>query len=137
MVIGSISTSDEKVDPITLVPPKFWTWAYIITKEAAQRLPEHKPSDHAIDVRDGQILLWGPCYVLSEQELEDLRDLLKEMLETGKIRRSKSPAGSPNLFVPKVHGRGLRLGIDYRGHNKITVANRYPLPIMSELQDYI
>jgi hypothetical protein len=59
------------------------------------------------------------------------------MLEMGKIRWSKSPAGSPILFVPKAHGSGLRLCVHYRGLNKITVANRYPLPIMSELQDRV
>jgi hypothetical protein len=59
------------------------------------------------------------------------------MLETGKIRWSKSPAGSPMLFVPKAYGRGLRLCVDYRGLHKITVANWYPLPIMSELQDRV
>jgi hypothetical protein len=72
---------------------------------------------------------------LSEKEFEVLRNWLKEMLETSKIRRPKSPAGSPIVFVPKAHGRGLRLCVDYEGLNKITVANRYPLPIMSELQD--
>jgi hypothetical protein len=59
------------------------------------------------------------------------------MLETGKIRQSKSPASAPILFVPKAHGRGLRLCVDYRGINKITIANRYPLPIMTELQDHV
>jgi hypothetical protein len=59
------------------------------------------------------------------------------MLETGKIRRSKSPAAAPILLVPKAHGRGRRLCVDYRGINKITIANRYPLPIMSELQDHV
>jgi hypothetical protein len=43
----------------------------------------------------------------------------------------------PKLVVPKVHGRGLRLCIDYCGINKITNANGYPLPIMSELQDRV
>jgi hypothetical protein len=59
------------------------------------------------------------------------------MLETGKIRRSISPAAAPILFVPNAHGRGLRLCVDYRGINKITIANRYALPIMSELQDRV
>jgi hypothetical protein len=56
---------------------------------------------------------------------------------TGKIRPSKSPAAAPILFVPKPHGRGLRLCVDYRGINKITIANCYPLPLMSELQDWV
>jgi hypothetical protein len=59
------------------------------------------------------------------------------MLEPGKIRRSNYPTSAPILFVPKAHGRGLRLCVDYRGINKITIANRYPLPIMAELQDRV
>jgi hypothetical protein len=39
--------------------------------------------------------------------------------------------------MPKAHGRGLRLCVDYRGINKITIANQYPLPIMTELQDRV
>jgi hypothetical protein len=59
------------------------------------------------------------------------------MLESGKIRRSKSPAGSPILFVPKAHGRGLTPCVDYKGLNKISELNRYPLPIISKLQDRV
>ena len=59
------------------------------------------------------------------------------MLRTGKIRPSKSPAGAPILFVPKPHGRGLRLCVDYRGLNKVTMMNRYPLPLMNELRDRV
>jgi hypothetical protein len=58
------------------------------------------------------------------------------MLETCKIRRAKSPARSLILFVTKVDGGGLRLYIDYRGLNKITIANRYHLPIMTDLQEW-
>jgi hypothetical protein len=66
-----------------------------------------------------------------------LRDGLKEILETGKIRRSKSPAGSPLSFLAKAYGRGLRLYVDYRGLNKVTIANHYPLPIRIKLQNRV
>jgi len=59
------------------------------------------------------------------------------MLRTGKIRRSTSPAGSPILFVPKPNRKGLRLYVDYRALNRITFPNRYPLPLMQELQDRV
>src|SRR5439155_21309540 len=41
------------------------------------------------------------------------------------------------LFVPKPEGRGLRLCVNYRGLNKITIRNRYPLPLMNELRDRV
>jgi hypothetical protein len=104
-------------------------------KEAADSLPEHTAYDMKIDLKEGTTAPWGPIYPLSENELEVLREYLKEMLRMGKIRCSTSSAGSPILFVPKPGGRGLRLCVDYRGINKVTIPNRYPLPLMQELQD--
>ena len=57
------------------------------------------------------------------------------MLKSAKIRPSKSAAGAPVLFFPKDPGRGLRLCVDYRGLNKVTILNRYPIPHMNELRD--
>jgi hypothetical protein len=76
-------------------------------------------------------------YPLNEMELQALRDYLKEMLELGKIHLSKSPAAAAIIFIRKAHGQGLRLCVDYHGLNKVTIANRYPLLIMSELQDRV
>jgi hypothetical protein len=74
MVIGSISTKKNNIDPISLVVANFWKWAYIMTKEAAGQLPEHQPYDHAIDIKEGEMPPWGPCYALSEKELEVLHN---------------------------------------------------------------
>ena len=52
----------------------------------------------------------------------------------GRIQRSASPAAAPILLVPKTDGK-LRLVVDYRGLNKVTIKDRYPLPRMDELQD--
>src|SRR5436853_5868883 len=80
---------------------------------------------------------WGPIYALSEKELGVLREYLDDMLKSGKIRRSKSPTGALILFMPKKEGRGLRLCVDYRGLNKVTILNRYALPLMNELRDRV
>jgi hypothetical protein len=133
--VASVNLDPAKVDPTTIVPEKFQQYIKVLGKELADKLPDHKPYDHAIDLKDGEQPPWGPMYPLNETELKALRDYLKEMLELGKIRPSKSPAAAPIIFVPKAHGRGLRLCVDYRGLNKVTIANRYPLPIMSKLQD--
>jgi len=49
-----------------------------------------------------------------------------------KITRCSSPIGAPIEFVPQPDVR-LRLCVDYQGLNKITIKNKYPLPLMSEL----
>ena len=59
------------------------------------------------------------------------------MLTSRKIRPRKSSAGAPILFVPKKEEQGLRLCVDYRGLNKVTILNRYPLPLKNELHDRI
>ena len=58
------------------------------------------------------------------------------MLKQGKIVHSQSPAGAPILLVPKPDGK-LRLCVDYRNHNKLTILNKYPLPLMGELKDRV
>ena len=73
-----------------------------------------------------------PIYNLSQKELQILREYLDNALTKGWIRLSKSPSGAPILFVPKKDG-SMRLYVDYRGLNKITTKNRYPLPLISEL----
>ena len=65
-----------------------------------------------------------------------LRRYLRENLEKGFIRLSKSLAGSPILFVLK-KDRTLRLYIDYRGLNKVIIKNRYLLPLIGEILDRI
>jgi len=119
------------------VPLEFREYLNIMGKEAADALPEHKPYDCKIDLQEGSTAPWGPIYPLSEIELQTLREWLKEMERTGKIKRSTSPAGSPILFVTKPHGRGLRLYVDYGALIRITIPNRYPLPLMQELQDRV
>jgi len=52
---------------------------------------------------------------------------LQELLDKGFIRPSVSPWGAPELFVKKKDGT-LRLCIDYRQLNKMTIKNKYPLP---------
>jgi hypothetical protein len=49
----------------------------------------------------------------------------------------KLPTVLPILFVPKAHGRGLPICVDFSGLNKVIIANLYQLPIMTELQDRI
>src|SRR5205807_1542072 len=53
---------------------------------------------------------------------------------TGKVRRYRSAAAAPILFVRKKDG-SLRLCIDYRALNRLTIPNKYPLPLISELLD--
>jgi hypothetical protein len=61
---------------------------------------------------------------------------LEELLKKGYIRPSVSPWGAPVLFVKKKDGT-LRLCIDFRQLNKVTVKNKYPLPRIDDLFDQL
>jgi hypothetical protein len=97
-------------------------------------LPPHRPFDHAIPLEPDAKAPFGPLYTLSQKELESLREYIDDNLKKGFIRRSESPAGAPVLFVPKKDG-SLRLCVDYRALNKVTIKNRCPLPLISETLD--
>nr|GEZ43551.1 putative reverse transcriptase domain-containing protein [Tanacetum cinerariifolium] len=75
-------------------------------------------------------------YRMAPVELKELKDQLQELLERGFIRPSVSPWGAPVLFVKKKDG-SMRLCIDYRELNKITIRNRYPLPRIDDLFDQL
>ena len=100
----------------------------------AEVLPEHRPYDLKIDLEDGAEPPLGRIYPLSPKELEALRDFLDKQLATGAIEPSSSPHGAPVLFVPRKDG-SLRLCVDFRGLNKITKKDCYPLPLISDLLD--
>lgn len=97
-------------------------------------LPPHRPFDHAIPLEPDAKIPFGPLYTLSQTELQALREYIDDNLKKGFIRRSESPAGAPVLFVPKKDGT-LRLCVDYRALNKVTIKNRCPLPLISETLD--
>jgi len=135
-VIGYVSAINEE-DRQDQRSKEFRGDLDIMSREAAEALPTHQPYDCKIGLKEGETAPWGPIYPLPENELWTLREWLKEMLRTGKIRRSTSLAGSPILFVPKPNRKGLWLCVDYRALNRITIPNRYPLPLMQELQDRV
>ncbi|KAL5560612.1 hypothetical protein UlMin_036823 [Ulmus minor] len=73
---------------------------------------------------------------MAPAELKELQTQLQELLDKGFIRPSHSPWGAPVLFVKKKDGT-LRMCIDYRGLNKVTIKNKYPLPRIDDLFDQL
>jgi transposase InsO family protein len=118
------------------VPEPYWEFLDIFGKEEASVLPPHRAIDHEIPLKPGEQPPWKPLYGMSESELTSLKDFIKENLANDFIRPSSSPARAPVLFVKKKDG-SLRLCVDYRGLNDITVKNRYPLPLIQETLDRV
>ena len=134
---GLFGNSVKTEDPIDLssIPDDYHEFADVFSKGKADTLPPHCPSvDLKIDIEDGAPPPPGRMYSLSTTELEALWTFIEENVCIGFIRPSNSPHGAPILFVRKKDG-SLRLCVDYRGLNKITKKDCYPLPLISDLLD--
>ncbi|KAH8145182.1 uncharacterized protein LAJ45_10742 [Morchella importuna] len=120
-----LATGEPTIDINQLIPKEFHHYIHMFEENDASALPPHRPfHDMKIVLEEGKQPPWGPIYALSQVELKALWEYLQENLPKGIIRHSESPAGAPILFVKKADGT-LRLCVDYRGLNAITIKNRY------------
>ena len=133
---SSTKEDDDNDDDTNLngIPKEYREFADVFSKGKADSLPPHRPYDLKIDLEDGKTPPLGPIYPTSQAELDTLREFINEHLNMGFIQQSKLPCGAPVLFVKKKDG-SLRLCIDFRGLNRITKKDRYPLPLIQELLD--
>ncbi|KAJ9518739.1 hypothetical protein QJQ45_026002 [Haematococcus lacustris] len=97
-------------------------------------LPPERPVGHAIplvpDARPSVV----PQYRMSQEEHAELKKQVQDLLAKGMIEPSSSPFAAPILFVKKKSGE-LRMCLDYRQLNKITIRDQYPLPRIDDLFD--
>ncbi|KAA0035721.1 ty3-gypsy retrotransposon protein [Cucumis melo var. makuwa] len=99
-------------------------------------LPPHREVEFIIELEPGTVPISRAPYRMAPAELKELKVQLQELLDKGFIRLSVSPWGAPVLFFKKKDG-SMRLCIDYRELNKVTVKNRYPLPRIDDLFDQL
>ncbi|GJU90959.1 putative reverse transcriptase domain-containing protein [Tanacetum coccineum] len=99
-------------------------------------LPPQRQVEFRIELIPGATPVAKSPYRLAPSEMQELSEQLKELQDKGFIRPSHSPWGAPVLFVKKKDG-SMRMCIDYRELNKLTVKNRYPLPRIDDLFDQL
>ncbi|KAJ9545159.1 hypothetical protein OSB04_024866 [Centaurea solstitialis] len=99
-------------------------------------VPPERQVEFGIDLIPGAAPVAKAPYRLAPPEMQELSNQLEELLGKGFIRPSSSPWGAPILFVKKKDG-SMRMCIDYRELNKLTVKNRYPLPRIDDLFDQL
>lgn len=97
-------------------------------------MPSDRDVDFDIDLVPGTQPISIPPYRMAPAELKELKEQLQELLYRGFIRPSVLPWGAPVLFVKKKDGT-IRICIDYRQLNKVTIKNKYPLPHIDDLFD--
>jgi len=108
----------------------------VFAKEDFDVLPEHRQWDHAIELILGSEPKSSKVYPLSLVEQKELNSFLEENLHTGRICPSKSPMAALVFFIKKKDG-SLQLVQDYRALNSMTIKNKYPFPLISELMSQL
>ena len=99
-------------------------------------LPPSRDIDFHIELHLGTSPISMTPHRMAPIELQELKVQIQELLGKGFIRPSTSPWGAPVLFAKK-KDKTLRLCIDYRKLNWVTIKNRYPLPRIDDLFDQL
>jgi len=128
------SSSTSTPPDLDIVPPEYCDYVDVFSKAKASELPLHRDYDLKIKLEEGTSPPLGTLYSLSLVELSALWTFINENLNTGFIHPTASSHTAPVLFIKKKDG-SLHLCIDFRGLNKITKKDRYPLPLISDLLD--
>jgi hypothetical protein len=90
-------------------------------------LPSNREIEFVIELKPGTAPISRRAYRMPPNELAELKAQLQELLDKGFIRPSSSPWGCSALFVKK-KDQTLRMCVDYRPLNEVTIKNKYPLP---------
>jgi hypothetical protein len=114
-----------------------------VVKEYLDVFPEELPGmppdrdiEFVIDLVPGTSPIAKRPYRMAASELAELKKQLEELQQSGFIRPSSSPWGAPVLFVKKKDG-SMRMCVDYRALNEVTIKNKYPLPRIDDLFDQL
>ena len=133
--LRSAATSPPVDTPnMASVPAAYHNFANVFSEAKATTLAPHRKYDLSIDLEEGASPPLGTVYSLSQTELGALQMFIDEHLSYSFIKQSTSTHGAPVLFICKKDG-SLCLCVDYRGLNKLTKKDHYPLPLISDLLD--
>jgi hypothetical protein len=98
-------------------------------------LPPERDVKFVIELKPGTAPISRRSYRMPPNELAELKTQFQDLLEKGFIRPSSSPWGCPAIFVKK--DQTLRMCVDYRPVNEVTINNKYPLPRIDILFDQL
>ena len=124
----------QHTDPVIKLFPELHKFIELFSPQKTNKLLPHKPYDHKIKFIKSKQPGYGFLYSMSQGELQVLKKFFDENLAKGFIKANSFPAAVFVLFVRK-SGRGLRLYLNYKTLNAITVKNKYSLPLIKKTLD--
>jgi hypothetical protein len=128
MVFSMEAKSIEDVPVMRVYPDVF--------PEELLGMPRDRDMEFVIDIIPGTSPIAKRPYRIAAPELAELKKQLRELQRSGFIRPSSSPWGAPVLFVEK-KDKSLRMCVDYRSLNEVTIKNKYPFPRIDDLFDQL
>ncbi|XLU80870.1 hypothetical protein S245_004290, partial [Arachis hypogaea] len=131
LLAAGVSGDDQDLEQIPVVcefPEVF--------PDDIDEFPPKREVEFAIDLVPRAGPISSAPYRMSPLEMAELKSQLEDLLGKNFIRPSVSPWGAPALLVKKKDG-SMRLCVDYRQLNKVTVKNKYPLPRIDDLMDQL
>ncbi|KAJ4820047.1 polyprotein [Rhynchospora pubera] len=134
VILASVVSTDLPISNLEAVPIAR-EYPDVFPKELPG-LPPKREIEFGIELLPSTTPIAKTPYRMAPAEMRELKAQLEDLLDKGFIRPSTSPWGAPVLFVRKKDG-SLRLCIDYRELNKVTIPNRYPLPRIDDLFDQL
>ena len=106
----------------------------VMPPKLPKTLPPRHAVDHKIELVPGSKPPSNAPYRMSPMELAEMRKQLIELLDAGYIQLSKAPYGALVLFQKKQDG-SLCMCVDYKALNRVTMKNKYPIPLIQDLFD--
>ena len=132
--LASLTLEDEARQELVL-PRTVREYEEVFSDELL-RLPQHRDVDFTIELHPSTSPISMTPHRMAPVELQELKVQLHELLNRGFIKSTTSPWGAPVLFAKK-KDKTLRLCIDYRQLNKVTIKDRYPFPRIDDLFDQL
>jgi len=119
------------------IPPQYQRHTRVFDNKESKKFPPKRSWDHTIELKPGApAMLISQNIWLSQSELGELQKFLKEHEERGTICPSKSPYAAAFFFIKKKNGKLCPVQ-DYRPVNEWMIKNRYPLPLIPQLINWL
>jgi hypothetical protein len=120
-----------------IIPVEYQQYSKVFLEVESKHLPDHKPTNHTIDLKpDAPKTIWSKVYPMPVTEDKAMEEFLEENLRKDYIVPSKSLMASPVFFIKKKDSK-LHLIQDYWKLNEITIKNQYPLPLASDIINWL